>query len=116
MNRAMIVGLGVLAAALLIGCNNSSRPGPRTPRASLHPDAQLMQDWFEIVNRRMDLAGMPGPRAQELRDLLDERGRELRKVFDSWPKDKQDAMNTKYKAEKDRLNARLLKALMPPPP
>ncbi len=113
MNRAMMAGLGILLVALVIGCGDTSRTPPQADPPG--PDDQLMQDWFTTANKVLDLSNVPGERAAREREELDQYGRELRKVFDSWPKEKQDAMNAKYKREKDRLNARLLKALMPPP-
>jgi hypothetical protein len=106
------VGFCLLAAALVVGCeNNAPRNAQRAP-AALHPDDQLMQDWFAVANRVLDLGAVPGEAARRERERLDALGQKYGETFRSWPKEKQDALNAKYQLEKDALNQRLMKALL----
>jgi hypothetical protein len=99
MNPAILVGSGLLMAALLVV-------------QAAREDA-LMKEWVGIVIDILDSydRAPKDPAAQKERERLDARGRQLRKIFDTWPRAKQEAMLTKYLPQREAIGKRILELL-----
>ena len=95
MKKSVVIGCGIMLAALLVGCGSSG------------PDA-TMKEMINLMNEQAAL--MEGKADKSKIDALEAKGKELKKKFDSFTKEQQEAAKEKYKDEALKATQRIMKA------
>ncbi|MCC6420789.1 MAG: hypothetical protein IT429_21345 [Gemmataceae bacterium] len=105
MNRAVVLGSGILLMTLLVGCGASG-------------DDAIMKEQIGIMNEMATLmekaAGNPeeAKKIQPEVEKLKQRGEEIEKKTKDWSKEKKEAMAKKYEGELKAAGERMAKAMM----
>jgi len=108
MRHAILVGMGLLTAAVVIGCSNTS------------PEENIVKESISLMN---EMAGVlesvkdekTAKKAKSMMKALEVKGNELNEKMAAIPKDKLATLAKKYETEgnaaKDRVSKALLKAM-----
>ena len=111
MNRAMVLGLGILLAAVIVGCSSSST------------EDKLMEEMLANQEKMIDLIAKKDEASKTEMTKIKEKLEELAKKVAALPKEKQEELKKKWqpkleaaaeKAKKAILDA--LKDVKPPAP
>ncbi len=102
MNKAVVIGCGILAAAILVGCGGGGDD------AVMKDSIALMNEMSAILEKATDAES--AKKALEEVKKMESRGNELKKKIDAMSKEQKDALEKKYKAEGEAAANRLLKA------
>src|SRR5262249_32319055 len=103
MNKAMIVGCGILAVAVLVGCGGSDTEEDKVMKEMISTMTQMVETMEKAKPATPEAAfalmmtemGKVAPKLKE----LDEKAKK-------WPQAKQDEMKKKYQSQIDALEAR----------
>lgn len=105
MHKAKVLGCGMLAAALIVGCSGGS-----SDDATMKESISMMNEMAALMESAKDEKS-----AKELEGKMKafkERGEALKKKIDEFPKERLEALTKKYEAEGKAARQRLMNAMM----
>jgi hypothetical protein len=104
MRKPMLFGLGLLLAAVVVGCGSSPDD------AVMKEQLSLMNEMAAIFENAKDPASLKI--AQEKLVTFSKKANDLKEKVKDWSEDKKKAMEAKYKTEFDAAKARVEKAML----
>ena len=100
MNRARVLGLGILLMAVIVGCSSSS------------PEDKLMEEMLANQEKMIDLIAKQDASSQTKMKEVTEKMAELGKKIEALPKEKQDELKKKWQPKLEAAAEKMKKAMM----